>query len=116
MEEAILRFPHLAENIFQILDCQNLLKCKMVSRYWKNFIEHEKFYYFQLIKSLTNCSDESLKKIFPKTNLKAAMTMFSKFMKVFSVSHNGPIVLRSDYDKKANPINFYNMERTPARA
>ena len=42
MDEVILRFPHLGEQIFQELEVGSLLHYKQVSRSWKNFIENEK--------------------------------------------------------------------------
>ena len=42
MEEVILRFPHLALQIFQEADVRSLSHCKEVCRSWSNFIETEK--------------------------------------------------------------------------
>ena len=39
MEEAFLRFSHLAESIFENLDNQNLSKCREVGQSWKSFID-----------------------------------------------------------------------------
>ena len=71
MEEIILRFPHLGESIFEQLDNESLAKSREVCDFWKNFVECQTFYnlrLMRLIKSLTNCSDESLMKILQKSN------------------------------------------------
>ena len=40
MEEVLLRFPHLAESVFEELDNQNLSKCLEVGQSWKLFIDY----------------------------------------------------------------------------
>ena len=40
MEEVLLRFPHLAESVFEELDNQNLSKCLEVGHSWKLFIDY----------------------------------------------------------------------------
>ena len=42
MEEILLRFPHLGEQIFQSLDFENLSNCAQVSKFWHDFINNEK--------------------------------------------------------------------------
>ena len=42
MEEVILRFPHLALQIFHEAGVRSLSHCKEVCRSWSNFIETEK--------------------------------------------------------------------------
>ena len=37
-EETFLRFPHVAEQIFETLDIQSLSKCQEVGKSWQNFI------------------------------------------------------------------------------
>ena len=40
MEEVFLRFPHLAESLYENLDDQNLSKCREVGRSWNSFIDN----------------------------------------------------------------------------
>ena len=47
-EETFLRFPHIAEQIFESLEVQSLFKCQEVSKYWQKFIFEEKTFYRQL--------------------------------------------------------------------
>ena len=56
MDEVLLRFPHLGEQIFQSLDFENLSNCTRVSKCWDNFIfENEKVVGFQsLIEIIQN--------------------------------------------------------------
>ena len=44
MEEIILRFPHIGEQIFKLLDDKSLAESREVSRSWQKFINEEKFY------------------------------------------------------------------------
>ena len=63
MEEVLIRFPHLGDNIFQSLDSKSLIKCKEVKRTWKNFIKVDKCSYFRVIQWYTNCSEPLMRKI-----------------------------------------------------
>ena len=47
-EETFLRFPHIAEQIFENLEVQSLSKCQEVSKCWQKFIFEEKPFYQQL--------------------------------------------------------------------
>jgi len=44
MEEILWRFPHIGKKIFKNLSNKNLVKCKMVSKSWNDFIINQKFY------------------------------------------------------------------------
>ena len=54
MKNVLLRFPHLGQQIFQILDNQDLNECLKVSRYCKTFIEDQKFFWIKRIVQMTN--------------------------------------------------------------
>ena len=43
MEDVILRFPHLSENIFNLLDNENIAKSIKVSKFWKSYLDNQKF-------------------------------------------------------------------------
>ena len=47
-EETFLRFPHIAEQVFESLDVQSLSKCQKVSRCWQSFIFETKPFFRQL--------------------------------------------------------------------
>ena len=52
MEEVLLRFPHIGEEIFNALDEKSLQNCKKVGRTWKRFIQdpNQKLLWIQIIK------------------------------------------------------------------
>ena len=52
MENIILRFPGLAERIFDTLDDENLGKSKTVSRSWSEFTDNEVFFWRRIIKKV----------------------------------------------------------------
>ena len=57
MEDLFLRFPHMAEGIFEKLNNKTLANCKVVSRSWKASIDDFKFTW---IRALKNSSKDSL--------------------------------------------------------
>ena len=48
MEEVVLRFPHLAQNIFEKLDNQTVSKCHQTSRSFNALINDQKFYWIRI--------------------------------------------------------------------
>ena len=50
IDELTLRFPQISELIFnQLLDDQNLVKCRLVCKSWKEYIDGQKFIWFRII-------------------------------------------------------------------
>ena len=47
-EATFLRFPHIAEQIFEFLDVQSLSECQEVSKCWQKFISETKYFFRQL--------------------------------------------------------------------
>ena len=60
-EETFLRFPHIAEQIFETLDVQSLSKCQKVGKCWQNFIFETKPF-FRLLENYTSIPKLMLKK------------------------------------------------------
>ena len=60
-EEAFPRFPHIAEQVFEFLDVQSLLKCQEVSQCWQKFIFETKPFSRQL-ENYTSIPRSMLKK------------------------------------------------------
>ena len=60
-EETFLRFPHIAEQVFETLDIQSLSKCQEVSKCWQKFVLEEKPFFIQL-KNYTSIPKLILKK------------------------------------------------------
>ena len=51
-EDLFLRFPHLRDGIFDLLDDKNLAKCKEISRIWCQILETEKLYWIRKIQNV----------------------------------------------------------------
>ena len=49
MRDLILRFPHVAEQIFQQLDNKSLSKSREVERLWKNFIDERNYPWLRIV-------------------------------------------------------------------
>ena len=92
MDEVLSRFPHLADKIFQELENQSLVQCKLVTRSWKKFIMNEKKYYFRKIQFCTNYSHASLKNILRKKNLEFTIKFSSDVCKIFSDMDHEPVL------------------------
>jgi hypothetical protein len=50
MEEIIIRFPHLCEQIFDQLNGNDLQRCREIEESWKIFIDRQKFPWIRAIK------------------------------------------------------------------
>ena len=72
MEEVLLRFDHIGEQIFEELDSQTLSKCGFVGKTWKLFLEEGKVQPFQIIKAYTNVDEQYLRKRIEKINVETA--------------------------------------------
>ena len=51
MEQAFFRFPHLSENIFDLLDNKSLADCKEVSKAWYFYLDVQTFLQPRIIKA-----------------------------------------------------------------
>ena len=70
MEEVLIRFFHLGEDIFDSLGKKSLITCNKVCRTWNVFIKERKFFWIKIIevvakKSLSRCG-KKWNKFFPK--------------------------------------------------
>ena len=52
METLFQRFPHLSEEVFDLVDNQSLAKCQEVSLSWYEYLQKQKFRKIREIKSL----------------------------------------------------------------
>ena len=50
MNELMIRFPHLMEQILRKLDHESLVKSKGVARIWKEFINNTKYSWVRIVK------------------------------------------------------------------
>ena len=65
--ELILRFPHLAEAMFEILDDQSLTSCRLVEKSWKNLIDSKNYSWERIVKRSNLEQGNLLKSIDNKT-------------------------------------------------
>ena len=82
MEQVLLRFPMVAQQLFKQLDTENLVNCKSVSRNWQEFINDQKFYTIRKIEILSKLPEFDWQKIFQHINHEAVTEfglMVSKF-------------------------------------
>ena len=49
VEDLMLRFPHLPEQIFQKLDNKNLFKCREVAKSWQNLIDGRNYPWLRIV-------------------------------------------------------------------
>ena len=90
MEEVLLRFVHLAEDIFDSLDDKSLVNCKKVSKIWNSFIEGQKFPWIRLIKrhdeksnkKHTDCQ-QKWRKLFQKTKFEDVRQFAKRLQRKF---------------------------------
>ena len=69
MEDLIMRFPHLAEKIFDTLENKSLATCREVSKSWNNFVCKKKFFLIRVIEGEVeyfHVLGDDWKKIFDK--------------------------------------------------
>ena len=50
MENLILRFPHIAQQIFEKLSDKSLTKCRQVGKLWQAFIDENSLPWIRIIK------------------------------------------------------------------
>jgi len=62
MEELFLRFPHIAEAIFDELCNESYVKCRQVSNEWQNFLDTERMFIWRLENHTEEYSNEFYRK------------------------------------------------------
>ena len=72
MEEVLLRFEHLGEDIFDSLDNKSLTTCKKVSKMWNNFINDQKYFWIRFIMN----NDEKINPALKNTCMYNKLTMY----------------------------------------
>ena len=80
MEEVILRFPHLSERIFNLLNNKDLTKCRKVGRRWQVYLDMQKLLDIRIIVAKIEKYHEvgyEWKRLFEKANSEA-METFAK--------------------------------------
>ena len=72
MEEVLLRFGHVGDQIFEELESQTLTKCRFVGKPWKLFLDQGKVQAFRIIKTYTNINEKYIRKGIKKINVETA--------------------------------------------
>ena len=85
MEEVILRFPHLAKNIFEQVDNRSKANCAKSSKSWWEFLNEEGIMQKSMIQSYTKCSRGYLQKILQTTSLETLAYEVRNFSKLTNV-------------------------------
>ena len=84
IEMAIWRFPHIAEQIFEKLDVQNLRKCEDVNKIWQEYIFESKILSIQLLQKYTQIPAAILKKKLLKEDFQTVQKLANFARIVFS--------------------------------
>ena len=88
MEEVLLRFRHLGQDIFESLNDEDFAKSRKVGRKWKIFIDNcnNKFFYLRIIKSFYKKPKQSFEialKNSTKDEVKSMATTIQTFCKIW---------------------------------
>ena len=72
MDEVLLRFGHIGDQIFDELNSQTLSKCQMVGRSWNLFLDQGKVRPFRMIKTYIKIDKKYLRNRIKKINSEKA--------------------------------------------
>ena len=97
MEEVLLRFGHIADQIFEELDSETLSNCPLVGRSWNLFFDHGKVRPFLIIKKYTNIDEEYLRKLISKINVGTATDLATTVRNVYPRRGRNVNVITSYY-------------------
>ena len=84
--EVFLRFPHLAEQIFNCLENKSLANCNLVSRSWQNFLEYHKILNVRIVLSVVekyHTVQESWKKVLKLSKTEVIIDLRESVGKVY---------------------------------
>ena len=70
VEEIFWRFPHLGQNILEVLDNESLVKCRKVNKWWLEFVDGQRISYVRNIQKCLGLSKMSVQKKLQKESLK----------------------------------------------
>ena len=84
MEEIVLRFPHLSDQVFKQLDSVSLVKSRLVSKEWCKYLDQQKLLNVRMIRATIEKYqeiDESWQMVFKSCNTKNLMENICKMHK-----------------------------------
>ena len=112
MEVIFQSFTHISEKIFQYIDDASIEECRLVSKSWRSYLDHNKHVKIRLIQKSVDCYDqveESWKKVFKKSNSDIIEKLFCAVKELYGAKpknqycHLGksPILLEDSCDQKS---------------
>jgi len=78
MEELCIRFSHLSEKIFDLLDNETMINCKEASRFWFDYLDGQKLVQIRIIKATVgqfHSIGKSWNKVFKSAFTETIMTL-----------------------------------------
>ena len=102
METLTMKFPHLSELIFDHLDNQSLIHCKIVCKPWSIYIGHQKFYGIRVIKETLkkfHKLSETWLEVFKKANSNTIMELRKCFDQFYEGRRQKP-----HFEKEVTPL------------
>ena len=112
LDEMMLRFPHIAQAVFEELDNKSLKKCRIASRTCCDFIDKQKFYW---IRKIQNCVD--MKKYQQQWNKVLKSTPTEDVKEMFEgLNIHWNMILTGKYGKsKSSPLHIIAVQRYDAK-
>lgn len=92
MEEVLVRFPHIGDQVFKQLDNEDLIKCRKISPSWNEFINNQKLPWIRMLKKY-QCELEFNKRI---------LEQWQKFVKSHNVATLQKIAIKVEHFFKDN--------------
>ena len=103
MENLILRFPQLFEEIIGSLDYQTLVKCNEVDKSWYNAVTNQRIYWTQIIIKYTNSEEE-----YHKQWMKAIeKTPFEILKKLAGLARENCCVVKDCQKRRKHECDFF---------
>ena len=98
-----MRFPHLSDMIFDHLDNQSLINCKIVSKTWSIYIREQKFYGIRIISEKVKKYQKLTKpwfEVFKKANTETIMELKDSFGQIKEAREQNP----NEYNNEITPL------------
>ena len=112
MEALFQSFTHISEKIFSYIDDASIEECRLVSKSWRSYLDHNKHVKIRLIRKSVDCYDqveESWRRVFKKSNSDIIEELFCAVKELYGAKpknqycHLGksPVILESSCDQKS---------------
>ena len=87
MEEICIRFSHLSEKIFDLLDNESIINCKEVSQFWFDYLDGQKLVEIRIIKATVeqfHSIGETWNKVFNFASTETILTLGASVNKLYN--------------------------------